>query len=102
MILEWRYNEDLKTVITVDNETRTVSIENKTDNIFDRAFGVNENPTYADFEKLLKDRCFSDAVGNCKILLNSLGLKTYNRIDIVRVTNGKMAHDKFSLVITEE
>lgn len=100
MKLEWKENNNLLTEIIVND--KKVSIKNYTENILDRAFGINSLPDYNDFLKLLERRCFSETADGLKLRLEELGLTEYNRIEIIKRTNGILEKDNYSLSIVEE
>lgn len=81
------------TVIDVDFLRKKVYVSNKTDDLLHRAFGINENPTWGDFEQFLTDRCFPITRGNAKELLRELGTDGYDPLQIVEKTRGRMAED---------
>ena len=58
MRLDFMFRQKVCTEIYVDFEHKKIRIVNRTDDIMKRAFGVNENPTWEDFEAFLEDRCF--------------------------------------------
>ena len=68
-------------------------IQNKTNDMLHRAFGVIEEPTWDDFETFLKDRCFPSTRGDIKELLNALQLSSYDPMQIVEKMRGKTAED---------
>ena len=82
------------TVIDIDFLRRKIYIQNKTDDMIHRAFGVIEEPTWEDFEFFLEDRCFPRERGNCKSILKSMGLTDYDPLQIIEKTQGRMAEDK--------
>ena len=50
MVLLYKKGDIPCTKITVDYKTDTVEIENYTEDLLDRAFGIIEHPTMKDFE----------------------------------------------------
>ncbi|MBR6551994.1 MAG: hypothetical protein IKT89_04045, partial [Clostridia bacterium] len=56
-IIELSENEVVHTKIVADFTDKTLCFENCSDNIIKTAFGVNENPSWADFESFLESRC---------------------------------------------
>ena len=82
------------TVIDIDFLKRKIYIQNKTDDMIHRAFGVVENPSWDDFEFFLEDRCFPRERGNCKSILRSMGLTDFDPLQIIEKTQGRMAEDK--------
>lgn len=94
-------NSYICTLIDIDNINRKVSIRNYTDNIFDRAFGRNDNPSYDDYEEFLKRRCFPETRDKLKLVLEDLNLPFYDPFLIIEKTKGRMAEDDFWIRIEE-
>ena len=97
MRLTYMFRRQPCTVIDVDFLDRKVTIQNKTDDILHRAFGVKENPTWNDFELFLQERCFPRTRGNCKELVQALDLMDYDPLQIVEKTKGRLADDEMWL-----
>lgn len=93
MRIDFMYKTSVCTTIFVDFWNEKIKITNKTDDILHRAFGVNENPTWDDFNTFLIDRCFSKSRGDRKAVLNALGIDSYDPIQIVEQTKGKTYED---------
>ena len=102
MVLLYKYKDDVSTKITVDYKTETVQIENYTDNMIYRAFGVREHPTFADYEQFLEDRCFPRTRDNLKMHLRELGLDFYDPLEIVKKTQGRLLGDNMWIEFVEE
>jgi putative transcriptional regulator len=85
----------------VNEQEKTVSVENFTDDLLFRAFGVNEHPSWKDYEDFLEERCFPRTRQNLKFYLKQLGLTEYDPFAICRVTNGRMHGDSMWMEITE-
>ena len=81
------------TVIHVDFIRERICIQNRTDDVLHRAFGVMENPDWEDFRHFLEDRCFPATRGNVKQLLAQLQVGNYDPLQIVEKTAGRMAED---------
>ena len=94
MRLTYMFRRQPCTVIDVNFLDRKVVIQNRTDDILHRAFGVIEAPTWNDFENFLRDRCFPQTRGNCKELLREMGLTDYDPLQIVEKTKGRLADDE--------
>ena len=58
MRMNFMNHNDLCTTIDIDFRHEKIKIQNYTDKIIFRAFGVVTEPTWADFEYFLEDRCF--------------------------------------------
>ena len=86
-------------MIDVDEINRRVRVRNYTDNLLYRAFGINGNPTYEDYEEFLKSRCFPETRDKIKIELELLGIPFYDPMLIIEKTNGRMAEDEFWIYI---
>ena len=97
MRLTYMFRRQPCTVIDVNFLDRKVVIQNKTDDILHRAFGVIEDPTWNDFENFLRDRCFPQTRGNCKELLQEMELTDYDPLKIVEKTKGRLADDEMWL-----
>ena len=85
------------TVIDVNFLEQKIKIRNWTDDLLHRAFGCIEEPSWADFEDFLRDRCFPETRGNAKQLLKDMGLPGYDPLAIVEKTKGRMAEDRLWL-----
>ena len=81
------------TAIDVNFLENKIKIQNYTKDILHRAFGVNEDPTWEDFQIFLEDRCFPKTRGNVKTILMEMGLRDYDPLQIVEKTNGRTAED---------
>ena len=101
MVLNYRNDKGICTVITADFRTETVTIENRTDVILHRAFGVKKNPTWEDFESFLEDRCFPGTRDKLKLVLQDVGVDYYDPLQIIRKTQGRMAEDHQWIEIVE-
>ena len=64
-----------------------------------RAFGVNETPSFEDYEEFIESRCFPRTRDKMKIMLEGLGIPFYDPILIVEKTGGRMAEDDFWIKI---
>lgn len=83
------------TEIKVNPVTKKVKIVNYTDNVFCRAFGANENPTYADVIHFLEKRTVPKNRGDIKEILEEVGLKEYDPYFLCKFFGGRMAQDDF-------
>lgn len=94
MRIEYMYRRSPCTIIDVDFLRERVKIENRTDDVLRRAFGVNEHPTWADFETFLRERCVPEGRGYLKDILRSLEVPGYDPLQIAEKTRGKTAEDE--------
>lgn len=95
--ITYMYGRRPCTVIDVDFLHQKVYIQNRTDDLLHRAFGVVENPSWEDFQEFLKSRCFPPTRGNVKEELRALGLTDYDPLQIVEKTHGRTAEDRLWL-----
>lgn len=100
--MNYMYNEKLCTSIYVDYKNKKVDIENHTDSLLFTAFGVNEHPTFKDYEDFLERRCVPRTRGNIENVLKEIGVPSYDPLSIVEKTQGKMAEDNFWIDIVED
>ena len=91
--MTYMFHQNPCTVIDLDFLNRRVFIENKTNDLLHRAFGVNEHPNWGDLEIFLQDRCFPKSRGNCKQILREMGLTDYDPLQIVEKTQGRISED---------
>ena len=97
MRLTYMFRRQPCTVIDVNFLDRKVVIQNKTDDILHRAFGVIKDPTWHDFDNFFRDRCFPQTRSNCKELLQEMGLTDYDPLQIAEKTKGRLADDEMWL-----
>ncbi|MBR4669513.1 MAG: helix-turn-helix domain-containing protein [Butyrivibrio sp.] len=93
------YKDTVCTVIDVDEAKRLVKIKNYAKNVMFRAFGVNESPSFEDYEEFIESRCFPRTRDKMKIMLEGLGIPFYDPILIIEKTAGRMAEDDFWIKI---
>lgn len=94
---------ELCTEIFADYTSEKIEIVNYTQNMLFRAFGINENPSWKQYEEFLEERCFPRTRFNAKDLLKQYGLENigYDPLEIVKISNGRMAEDHMFLKIEE-
>ena len=74
-------------------EHKQIKIINRTNDIMKRAFGVNENPTWEDFESFLEERCFPNSRAMKKTILQRIGVDSYDTLQILELNKGRTAED---------
>lgn len=84
---------DICTVIDVDERNRKVAVNNFTNNFILRAFGREEKPTFEQYEEFLESRCFPRSRDKMKLILEDLNLPFYDPFMIIEKTQGRMAED---------
>lgn len=93
MRLDFMYKQKVCTEIYVDFEHKQIKIINRTNDIMKRAFGVNENPTWEDFESFLEERCFPNSRAFKKTILQRIGVDSYDTLQILELNKGRTAED---------
>ena len=83
----------LCTMIKADYTKHLIEIQNYTNIIEYRAFGIKENPTWDDYEIFISDRVFPSTRAEMKRTLRSYGLDFYDPLMIIEKTDGRMAED---------
>lgn len=94
MRMNYKYKDELCTVIDIDFLHKKIWIENKTDKILHRAFGVVQHPDWEQFEEFLESRCFPCTRANLKNILRDVGVDSYDPLQIIEHTKGRMAEDQ--------
>lgn len=90
------------TIIDVNEKNQTVKIVNYTQNKLFRAFGINDKPSFKDYEEFLKSRCFLETHDELNSMLNDLGVPVYDPLLIIEKTAGRMADDDFWIKVERE
>lgn len=91
--MAYMFKNQICTIIDINYFEKKIKIQNRTDDIFHRAFGVNENPSWKDFEVFLESRCYSKSRADIGRILNELGMKTYDTYVMVEKTEGRCHGD---------
>ena len=99
MRMTYMYKKSPCTEIDIDFLEKKIYIQNKTDDILHRAFGINEAPEWGDFEAFLEDRCPPRTRGNIKRLLRSMNIDSYDPLSIIEYTKGKCVDDNMWIKI---
>ena len=97
--LKYMHQQNLCTLIDVDELRQIVEITNYTTNVMFRAFGVNDTPSYEEFQEFLESRCFPRTRDKMKLVLEDLNLPFFDPLLIIEKTQGRMAEDDFWIEI---
>lgn len=100
MRMEFMCGDECCTEILVDFAGQRIAVENRTDDLIHRAFGIKAKPTWEDFEEFLESRCFPRTREHLRLVLKDLGLDSYDPLAIVERTKGRMAEDMQWIAIT--
>lgn len=95
-------NNQIITSVYVNPLTKKVKIKNYSDDIVDRAFGVNENPTYHDVLDFLESRTFPRNRTNINDILKDMGLNKYDPYLMCKKLNGRTEQDDFYIDFLED
>ena len=87
------------TVIYVDFLNKQIKVQNRTNDIYDRAFGKIENPDWHAFEIFLNERVLPKNRLYLEKALKYLNIEHYVPLVIITKTKGKMEGDKFWMKI---
>ena len=98
MQIDYKQRNHICTVIYVGFLEKQVLIQNPTDDVLDRAFGVIEEPTWKDFEQFLLSRCFPQSRGYAKAILQNLDVQSCDPLEIAEATGGRTAEDNMYLI----
>ena len=93
--LWYMHNQNVCTIIDVNEINREVMITNYTDNLMFRAFGIEETPNFEMYLEFLESRCFPKSRDKMKLILKDLDLPFYDPFMIIEKTEGRMAEDDF-------
>ena len=86
----YMHEQEICTLIDVDELRKRVRIKNYTDNIMFQAFGNLKEPTYEDYEVFLESRCFPKSRDKMKLILKDLDLPFYDPLMIIQKTEAAM------------
>lgn len=93
MRMDFMCKDECCTEILIDFKEQRIAIQNKTDDLLHRAFGIKAKPTWEDFEEFLESRCFPRTREGLSLILEDLGLDFYDPLSIIEKTRGRMAED---------
>lgn len=82
------------TRLLISFQKQQIVAANETDVPFHRAFGIKARPTWEDFEAFLEERCMPKARDRLRLVLEDIGVDSYDPMAIIEKTQGRMAEDK--------
>lgn len=91
--------DKLCTRIYADFTEKRLRAENFTDNFVKTAFGNNEFPSWEDFLEFLEERCIPKSRSGLREYLEVIGADSSDPLDILPITQGKMAEDDQRLIM---
>lgn len=87
--------------IAADETEKIVHVENLATDYLKLPFGNNPSPTWADYQHFLEDRCIPKTRGGLQEYLETIGVDSYEPLEIIRKTQGRMAEDDLWLTVEE-
>lgn len=93
MRMDFMCQEELCTTILIDFRRQRIAVQNETEDLIHRAFGIKAKPTWEDFEEFLESRCFPRTREHLRLVLEDVGVDSYDPLAIVEKTKGRMAED---------
>ncbi len=93
MRMDFMCEDELCTTILIDFQRHRIAVQNETEDIIHRAFGIKAKPTWEDFEEFLESRCFPRTRDHLRLVLEDVGVDSYDPLAIVEKTKGRMAED---------
>ena len=93
MRMDFMCEDELCTTILIDFQRHRIAVQNETEDIIHRAIGIKAKPTWEDFEEFLESRCFPRTRDHLRLVLEDVGVDSYDPLAIVEKTKGRMAED---------
>lgn len=93
MRMDFMCQDELCTTILIDFSNRKIAVRNETEDMIHRAFGMKAKPTWEDFEEFLESRCFPRTREHLRLVLEDVGVDSYDPLAIIEKTKGRMAED---------
>ena len=87
--------------IAADETGETLHVENLATDYLKLPFGNNPNPSWADYQHFLENRCIPKTRAGLQEYLETIGLDSYEPLEIIRKTQGRMAEDDLWLTVEE-
>ena len=87
--------------IATDETEKTVCVENLAADCLKLPFGNNKNPIWKDYQHFLEDRCIPKTRAGLQEYLEAIGVDSYEPLEIIRKTQGRMAGDDLWLTVEE-
>lgn len=87
--------------IAADETEQMVCIENLATDYLKLPFGKNPNPSWTDYRHFLEDRCIPKTRAGLQGYLEEIGVDSYEPLEIILKTQGRMAEDDLWLTVEE-
>ena len=89
----------LCTKILANYSTQEVLIENEPVDMIYLAFGQNKNPSWHDYLDFLRERCIPSSRSGLRYYLGAIGIESFDPLQIILKTKGRMAEDHHRLEV---
>ena len=99
--LESRRHAGHKLLLLSCYSGKTVCVENLAVNYLKLPFGKNTNPSWADYQHFLEDRCIPKTRAGLQQYLEVIGVDGYDPLKIIQKTQGRMAEDDLWLTVED-
>ena len=86
--------EKLCSRIAADYTEKSICVENYVADALKRAFGNMSDPGWEDFLSFLETRCIPKERAGLREYLDAIGAESYDPLEIIRITGGRMAEDQ--------
>ena len=101
LLLSCYSGDSLCARIAADETEQTICVENLVTDYLKLPFGNNPNPSWADYQHFLEDRCIPKTRAGLQEYLEAIGVDSYEPLEIIRKTQGRMAEDDLWLIVEE-
>ena len=101
LLLSYYSGDTLCARIAADETGETLHVENLATDYLKLPFGNNPNPSWADYQHFLENRCIPKTRAGLQEYLETIGLDSYEPLKIIRKTQGRMAEDDLWLTVEE-
>ena len=87
--------------IAADETAKKLRVENFVSDFLKLPFGNNQNPSWEDYLHFLESRCIPRTRAGLQEYLEAIGVDSYEPLEIIRKTQGRMAEDNLWLTVEE-
>lgn len=99
--LEYFNSSELCTTIIADYTLKEIAFKNYSSNNLYLAFGKKKSCTWNEYQDFLESRCVPKSRDRIRNYLEALSLDSYEPIEIIKKTSGRMAEDNQWIKVTE-
>lgn len=99
--LEYFNSSELCTTIIADYTLKEIAFKNYSSNNLYLAFGKKKSCTWNEYQDFLESRCVPKSRDRIRNYLEALSLDSYEPLEIIKKTSGRMAEDNQWIKVTE-